>query len=292
MSKFLARALRGALPYAVYKHFYVTRPEILRKRAEEERLGPALALASVNAAFHNKHMGQRCFILCNGPSVKQQDISLLKDEHVISVSSGYHHPNYRLISPEYHCVPTINYTAKFTRTDVVAWFQEMDDKLGNAILFLNYTEEALVREERLFPNREVRYVVLSGTFSDYGKFERPDISKCIPGVQSVPIMCLMIAIYMGFDHIYLIGTDHDQFRSREYKYFYEPTILRGKDSATDLEGNLVAGWYEELSNLAILWGQYRQVKQIAEKHGISIYNATAGGELDEFPRVHLDSLFP
>ena len=42
-------------------------------------------------------------------------------------------------------------------------------------------------------------------------------------------MALLISMYMGLKTIYLTGTDHDDFRSGEYKYFYVPTVLRGKD---------------------------------------------------------------
>ncbi|MBX4998474.1 hypothetical protein HJB51_12430 [Rhizobium lentis] len=79
------------------------------------------------------------------------------------------------------------------------------------MLFLNYTEEPVVREEKLFPGRDVRYTVFAGGFSEYPTDALPDIASRIPAVQSVPVMCLMIAMYMGFSEIYLLGTDHDQF---------------------------------------------------------------------------------
>ena len=282
--------LRDALPYALYRHFYVTRPARLRQREEEERLRRPLELAARNAVFHDRHAGERCFILCNGPSVKRQNIRLLKDEQVFSVSSGYHHPDYGHIGPAYHCVPQLTY-GRLTRADAVAWFSEMDAKLGNATLFLNYTEETLVREEGLFRGRDVRYLVLSGDFADFEPLAKLDIAKRLPGVQSVPIMSLIVAMYMRFTRIYLLGADHDHFRTGEYKYFFEPTVLRGKDASANADGKLAVSWYDELSGLVRLWGQYRALKRIAEHNGIQIVNATVGGELDEFPRVDLESLF-
>lgn len=177
------------------------------------------------------------------------------------------------------------------QADVVAWFREMHQKLGHATLFLNYTEEPVVREEALFVGREVRYTVFSGGFSEYPINELRDIAPCIPAVQSVPVMCLMIAMYMGFSEIYLLGTDHDHFRSGEYKHFFEPTVLRGKDCTVNVSGK-PSSWYTEFAGLARLWEQYRAVKQIAQHHGVRIFNATAGGELDEFPWVDFAPLFP
>lgn len=265
---------------------------LAKKQAREDlkRLAAPLALAAQNVQLRNRHAGQRCFILANGPSIKQQNISVLKSEHVISVSSGYLHSDYAEIAPAYHCVPQITY-GLMSRADVVAWFREMHEKLGHAVLFLNHTEEAVAREERLFAGRQVRYTVFSGGFSEYPTDEIPDIASRIPAVQSVPVMGLMIAMYMGFSEIYLLGTDHDHFRTAEYKYSFEPTVLRGKDSTVDAGGKPTS-WYAEFVGLARLWEQYRSIKQIAQHHGIRIFNATAGGELDEFPRVDFASLFP
>lgn len=296
--KFLGSMFRALLPYGLYKHMYIIPYQRERARQEEERLRPAreereriLALTARNADLRNVHLGKRCFILCNGPSVKRQNIRPLKDEIVFSVSNGYHHPDYAEIAPAYHCVPQITY-GMMTRADVIIWFREMHERLGSAVtLFLNHTEEALVREESLFQGRDVRYVYLAGPFSMYSPHVLPDAAGEIPGAQSVPIMAALISMHMGNDKIYFLGADHDHFRSGEYKYFYEPTVLRGKDLSVDECGKLRGGWHDELIGLAALWSQYRSLKQMAAANDIAIFNATAGGELDEFPRVALDLLF-
>lgn len=299
--EFLAGAFRNALPFFIYKYLYIIWPEQKRQREEEERTKPererALAeydriqaLTSRNADLKDSHRGARIFVLCNGPSVRKQNIRPLKDEIVISVSSGYLHSDYAEIAPRYHCVPQITY-GLMTRNDVIAWFREMHDRLGEATLILSETEEALVREEGLFAGRDVRYVDLKARFSDLPPGALPDLTTAIPRVQSVPILALMLAMYTGGDKLYLLGTDHDHFRSGEYKYFYEPTVLRGKDISVDERGKLRSGWFEELSGLTALWSQYRSIKEVAARNNIEIFNATQGGELDEFPRVELDSLF-
>ena len=288
---FLASAFRNALPFFLYNYLYIIWPERKRRHEEEERMRPIRALISGNADLKDRHRGARVFILCNGPSVKKQNIRPLKDELVISVSSGYLHPDYAEIAPSYHCVPQITY-GLMTRTDVVVWFREMHDRLGKATLILSDTEEPLVREEGLFPGRDVRYVHLKGLFSDLPPGTIPDLTNAIPGVQSVSILALMLAMYMGGEKLYLLGTDHDHFRSGEYQYFYESTVLKGKDIFVDDKGKLRGGWFAEFSALAVLWSQYRSLKEIAYADGIEIFNATHGGELDELPRIELDLLFP
>lgn len=288
MTKF-TDALWNAVPHGIYKRFRITRPAQRRLHEEFLRLQPALKLAAANVAFRDRHRGERCFILCNGPSVNKQNIKPLKNEHVLSVSSGYLHADFATIDPEYHFVPQLTY-GLITTDDVIAWFREMDARLGRATVFLNSTEAELVRREGLFPERNVHYTAFYKVFSDYDPDIKPDLASNIPGPQSVVVMCLMAAIYMGFTKIYLLGTDHDQFRSGQYSYSFEPTVLKGKDTSANSEGELIGGWHDELAALAVLWGQYRVVRKMAERHGVQIFNATAGGELDEFPRVELSSV--
>jgi hypothetical protein len=96
---------------------------------------------------------------------------------------------------------------------------------------------------------------------------------------------------MGFRTIYLLGVDHDQFKTGEYNYFYKPTVLHGKDSTVSSEGRVRSSRYDEFQALARLWRQYRHLRNVASANGAEIFNASAGGELDEFPRVSFEGLF-
>jgi hypothetical protein len=241
-------------------------------------------LFAANRMFRDRHRGERCFILCNGPSVNLQNLKPLRNEIVFSVSSGYHHKDYQLIRPRYHCIPQISY-GKITEADVVAWFREMDEKVGDAALFLSHTESEVVSRHQLFRDHKVNYICMARKFGT-GETGIVDISRPVPNVSSVSIMCLMIAMYMGFKSIYLLGTEHNSFAIGEYKYFYEPTVLKGKDVFVSSAGK-TNSIYEELRASLELWNQYRALKKIAISNGVSIYNATQGGLLDEFPRVTL-----
>ena len=238
-----------------------------------------------NRRFRDKHRGERCFILCNGPSVLKQDLRPLRNEVVMSVSNGYLHKDFDQIRPAYHFVPPVTY-GRMTEEDFVRWFREMDGRLGEAELFLGSTEYQLVKRHSLFPLRSVNYLCSARSFWP-GETGIIDISGLVPVIGSVPIMCLIVALYMGFKDIYLLGTDHDSLITREYKYAFEPTLLRGKDFAVDDEGSVRVPLYVELEAYLMLWKQYRHIKRIAQANGVNIYNASAGGMLDEFPRVRL-----
>jgi len=239
--------------------------------------------------FRDRHKGERVFILCNGPSVLKQDLLPLRNEIVMTVSSGYLHKDFAAIRPRYHFVPPVTY-GRAQPADVIQWFEEMDRSLGEAELFLGSTEYELVQAQGLFKTRQVNYLCCALPFWPR-KGKILDLRWPLPATASVPIMCLIVALYMGFRDIYLLGTDHDAIVTRRYTYSFEPTVLRGKDRAVDEAGRMRVPLYEWFKANLQLWGQYRRLKEIALNEGRNIYNASAGGMLDEFPRVDLAQLF-
>lgn len=243
-----------------------------------------------NKDLKNRHAGKRCFVLCTGPSILKQDISRLEGEIVIGVSNSYHHAAYGKIAPLYHCVPQITYNEKMTRSTIVNWFTEMHDKIGHATLFLNYTEQELVNKYGLFQGRDVRFLCMGRTrypSSPNGL----DLSGIIPEIITVPLMAIMVAMHLGCKEIYLLGVDHDWFLTKEYKYFYTPTVLAGKDDSLNEDGSHVGGLYDIFSGGFNIWKQHRAIRILASQVGVKIFNATAGGALDEYERVEFESLF-
>ena len=277
------------VPYNIYLRL-LNRQRRLEEAARFEReFGHLQRLAAPNAALKSRHRGQRAFILCNGPTTLQQNLLPLAGELVFSVSSGYLHPDYDRIKPRYHCIPQITY-GRMTEQDVVAWFTEMHERIGDAEVFLSATEENLVRTQGLFPGRTVHYLFLNEDFDPLASRDIPDITSAAPGVQSVPIMALMVGLYMGFQDMYLLGTEHSDFRTREYRYAFEPTVLKGKDITVGTDGKTLTSRYDDFHSFARLWRQYRRTREIAEANGARLSNATAGGELDELPRVRLEDI--
>lgn len=275
-------------------NFYVRLLNRRRRQEEaarfEREFGHLQRLAAPNAALKFRHQGARAFVLCNGPSTLQQNLLPLADEIVFSVSTGYLHPLYDRLRPRYHCIPQITYSAQVTEKDVIALFAEMHDRTGQAEIFLSATEEKLVREHGLFPGRTLHYLFLHEDFDRVASRDIPDIATTMPGVQSVPIMASMVALYMGFKEIYLLGTEHSDIRTREYRYAFEPTVLKGKDLSVGEDGKTLTCRYDDFHSFARLWRQYRAIRDIAEANGVRLSNATAGGDLDELPRTRLEDL--
>lgn len=253
-------------------------------------MAPWYQATKPNQAFKDRHKGQRCFIVLNGPSIAEQDLRLLKGELTFFVSNGYLHTHYDELSPTYHCSPQFTYSGTFTREVAIEWLKEMDARIGQSELFLNISEQALIQECGLFPDRPVNYVCLGTAPFEVSADRRPfDISRNMPEVQTVSMMAIMLAMYMGFTEIHLLGADHDTYRTNEYKYPFTAGHLQGSCFQINYAtGQFLRPKYDALVVATRIWHQYRVLKEIAAANGISILNATAGGDLDEFPRIALE----
>jgi hypothetical protein len=271
------------LPYGVY--------ELRRRLSNRHKFSADVARSLAgNRQLAGRHAGQRCFILGNGPSAKGLDLSRLQGENVVTVSNGYLHSDFDKFQSRYHCVPQITY-GLMTSEDVIRWFDEMHSHLGAAELFLSSTEAELVRKHNLFSGRTVRYLVLGESFDERTSEEVVDISEPVPGVESVPVMALMIAMYLGFKEIVLLGVDHDHFLSSSYQYAFDLKVQKGMDSTANADGTLRTNRHDDFQTLARLWRQYRAIANIAKANGIRIVNSTPGGALDEFDRRPFEAWF-
>jgi hypothetical protein len=282
----MARLLSWLLPHGV--HLALQR---WRARTAEPVELVSQADLVANRALSDRHAGESCFVLGNGPSARALDLLALRGQTVISVSNGYLHENYAAIAPRYHCLPQVTY-GRMTDADVVTWFTEMHERLGDAELFLNETEAAVVREHNLFAGRKVHYLAMRENFDEMTTRQVIDISIPVPRVQSVPVMAIMIAMYLGFEKIALLGVDHDHFKEGRYVYAFNLGVQEGKDTSVGTGGEVKTSWHDDFQSLARLWRQYRVLGEISRSNGRRIVNATPGGELDEFERVQYRTLFP
>lgn len=263
--------------------------QALRARSQRAADQALLSEFSTNRALRGRHAGRRCFILCSGPSVKAQNLRRLAGELVISVSSAYLHPDCQSFNPIYHCVPHMTFGA-FTEDDAVRWLRAMDEHLVQAEIVLSHEQRKLVEAHSLFERRRVHYLCMEGDVSYPETDSFPDLTARVPRPQSVPIMALMVALYTGCNEIYLLGTDHDHFLSGKYSHFYAKAVTSGKDPSVDEAGRVLSSRYDQFHELVALWRQYRWLKSCSAGTGVKIYNAAAGGALDEFERVDFADL--
>lgn len=241
-----------------------------------------------NSRFRDKHVGQRCFILATGPSIREQDLAPLKDETCIAVSEFYKHQHYRLIKPAYYAFAPNH--PPFTDDDALRELAEMKECSRDEVFFFGISDKAVVERSKLVSDWE-RVHYLSFGDGDYWPKE-VDLSAALPSPYGAAGIAVWIAIYMKFAEIYLVGCDHDHVwkwdgvtpftRENFYHHFYDgaPTSGHGPMSIEqELQSTLMAVRY------------YKWCDQMAARRGIRIFNANPRNYLGVFPRVDLASLF-
>jgi len=257
-----------------------------------QKLRPAMsgpediALLKENEELKDRHVDSRCFILGAGSSVKEQDLSKLAGEFIISVSNTFVHPDFSRIKPRYHALPPLlkSHGELHTEERFVGWLREMEIATGKAEMFMHIGDRAMIERHGLFNNRIIHWVEYTDAWNE--NYDARIDLMCVPPIWSVSELALTVAVYLGFDKIYLVGIDHDWFNG-VLVYFYDPAkehILRPDQS--DLS---FADSEFQMRRHAEIFKKYKYLYSIKK----NIYNANANPKhyLDVFPKVDYDALF-
>lgn len=216
--------------------------------------------------FKDVHKGERCFIVCTGPSLTLEDINKLKENNEIclSMNSIIKMLDKTEWRPTYY---TVNDPVAFDCMSKEPLFCEIETRFVGSTLsnFASFQKDDFVLPVDLL---EVLHFGYAKTFSD-------NIYNIVYTGQTVTYMCMQIAAYMGFKEVYLLGCDCDYGGAN--KHFDD----KGYD-----------GIYLPIDFEKYMINTYKVAQAYCEAHDdFKIYNATRGGKVEVFPRVDFDSLF-
>lgn len=240
-----------------------------------------------NSLFKNKHKGKRAFVIVNGPSLKQHDLSNLKDEITFVVSGFWKHP---IVSdtwqPSYYSILDKRFFNGSTAS--LNFFDELNNKITRSIFFFPlYRAYKAQQKFKLIRNKEVYYLSCEGGLKNSLEF-----TSNIQSFAGVSAFSLAQAIYMGCSPIYLLGFDHDYLAHRHRgfdKHFYESATIVGDGELKKL-GEMIP-YYREMKNNLNLWNNYRALNIIAKKKGVKIYNVGEESFLDVFEKIEFQSIY-
>jgi len=244
-------------------------------------------LLKKNSVFENCHKGKRCFIIGNGPSISSQNLELMHNEITFAMNGFWKHPVVDKWQPNYFLLADPVY---FDGSETMNnFFLNLRKKINRSEFFIPLSGKDVVEWNYLLPSERTNYVQFFGSLSKVA-INKIDLTKIVPGVQSVSQFAILTAIYMGCNPIYLIGLDHDWLAHRGIdKHFYQGKTIENHSIA---HGDLNEIPYKVILNDVMnLWEGYEVLMKIANKKSIMIFNATHGGFLDVFPRVRYESLF-
>lgn len=211
----------------------------------------------------NKYDGGRCFVIGNGPSLRNEDLRRLAGETTFACNSLIRlfdeipfTPTYYFAQDNHIILDNKEYIEKLATTRFV-----------KAHYAPRYHIPGVTYYKMLFPKNPIG-------FSE-------NIADVVYSGQTVTYSMIQFAAYMGFKEIYLIGVDcnysADNSTISADSYFDKRLYNSSRTyAAPEVDTNLLA---------------FARAKEVCDRNGVKIYNATRGGKLEIFPRADFDQLF-
>lgn len=226
-------------------------------------------------AFKNIHSGKRCFIVGSGPSIKNQNVEKLKDEWTFVMNTFCLHEHYDKIHPKFYVIFHSEYLSGNQTS--IEFLKTLDKKVHpDTVMILPLKSKRIIEENNVLSKNKKLYVYVKG-FLSKERTSPVDMTKSVPTPMSTSVMCLMAAIYMGFDPIYLMGLEHNwlaMLPGKEFQHFSD-----GK-STQFLHRNPNESYEQDCWTSYLLFRNYRFLKNSSKS---KIYNLTPNSFLDTFP---------
>ncbi|MCB9223351.1 MAG: 6-hydroxymethylpterin diphosphokinase MptE-like protein [Crocinitomicaceae bacterium] len=236
------------------------------------------------AALKDKFKGERCFIVGNGPSLNLLDLSKLKEEYSFAVNGIFYKTWEMGYKPTFYVVEDRHVMAD--NIDEINKY-DCDYKFFPSAYKKQITN---FKNVYLF-NMDVGFYVEGSKHFEKSRFSK-DASEVIFCGQSVTFINLQLAYYLGFSEVYLIGMDFNYTIPDSVKKIKGAVIESTEDDVNHFHPDYFGKgkkWHDpKLHNVL---QSYKLHKKMFEEDGRKIFNATAGGKLEEFDRVDFDSLF-
>lgn len=219
-------------------------------------------------AFKDKHLGERCFIIGNGPSLRKTDLSLLKNEVTFGLNRIYLLFDEMGFATSYYVAVNklvlqqcSHEIAKCPCPKFIAWHSRNLIKVTPFVMFFR---------SRNSP----------GFYTD--------LTKGVWEGGTVTYVAMQIAYYMGFRKVILIGVDHSFVTKGRPN---ATVVSRGDDSNHFDPQYFGKGFRWQLPDLETSELAYRIAREQFEAAGREIVDATKDGKLRVFRKVDYRALF-
>jgi len=241
-----------------------------------------------NIELNDIENGHRCFILGTGASTNEQNLKLLSNEITMAVAGFFTHEQISIIKPKYYLVNSIFrlHGKVLEEEKFINWLRAMDKTLDNStIMFMDASDKPQIDKYDLFQKKKIYWYQME--YYDEGHISKIDLKHLEKGA-SVSELAISIALYLGFEKIYLLGFDHNWFENGDYfdnkrynKYF--------KTTKAKIFKKLKLDSLYHMSIHAKIFYKYKQLQKL--KGNIYNANANTNSYVDVFPKVDFHKLF-
>jgi len=221
------------------------------------------------SALHNRHKGERCFIIGNGPSLRHTDMSKLRGEYTLGMNRIY------LMFPE----------LGFQTTYYLSVNDLVIEQCAAEIQALKMPRFVSWRARRwLTPEPDLYFLWTTYTGPKFAT----DLRGRLWEGATVTYTALQTAYYLGFSEVILIGVDHNFTTQGKPN---TTVVSQGDDPNHFSPAYFGKGFRWQLPDLETSERAYRMAREAFERDGRRVLDATVGGKLTVFPKVDYETLF-
>jgi hypothetical protein len=233
----------------------------------------------VHKKIANQYSG-RCFILGNGPSLNEQDLSLLRNEHCFVTNRFVLHNNFEVVDPNFYCMADPEFLVKNERIILkkikkkLTINKEIQLYISNRY-FLSYWFR------KTFKDIDVNYIYFRP--DKQVKKEKTlsvDLKRGVYYGNTIVIdFCIPLALIMGFDEIILLGCD--------LNYASGNSHFHGHREGTENKSKGISRnqWVKEVDR------SYGICNEYANTQGVKLLDATEGGKINTLEKTDYLKLF-
>lgn len=268
----------------------------MRRKIVEKTRKEELKFISSNGMFKDIHKGERCFIVGNGPSLKCLDLSVLKNKTIFTVNQSPRMKDFEKLETDYHIWTDERF---FHLRDDSPEDMELLQVMGKVksrdkspVVFYKTSAYQMIQKYKLDSELDIHYLMDGPINFDSPAVDFP-IDRPLPVFPTCIHYAILIAVYMGFTEIVLLGCDCtgliNTINARredcsEYTYAYDVSDNEAKRMQKQQECTKLADemlWYSQLLNT------YGILYSYCKRKGCNLVNATKGSILEEVPKVNL-----
>ena len=231
------------------------------------------------ALFKDQYKGKKCVLIGSGPSLTFEDLTVLSKSDVVTIACNSLFKAYDFTPwrADLYCIAdsgvfnTVG--AKVLEEQrgkplfvSEAVFTELDDALKRRVYPVRVRRNATYPKKRKFSDKAGRYMYRFG---------------------SVLYFMIQLAVYLGFEEIYLLGCDCNY----SYTKMKDGSIQKTGDKDYFIKDYEDRSGHQPFNQFDIVMPDYDEARRYSDKHGIKIFNATRGGKLESFIRVNFNEVF-
>lgn len=255
-------------------------------------------LLNQNRKFKNKYSGRRCFIVGNGPSIRQQNIYKLKKEIVFVCNDFVRYDQFKTIMPRFYLLMDPFYFNYNKNCEHDANFIQMISSMGHMDSPPNLWIPAYAYQKAKSYgwNKSLNIRYINNTLTYWDDFNEDfDFTNLVPGMYCVVHYAIMLAIYMGFSEIYLLGVEQTNILHTINKYLnndqFEYIFDMTEDERKWMRKMIVRLPLEvQLNGYTKIFHGYNELNNYCHRKHIKLRNCTPVSLIDSIKKIDLDSV--